>query len=40
MNTGKSRGNESVLVAQVRGTIFPLEFENKSAKKIEEEAIV
>ena len=37
INTGKSQGNESVLVAQLREKLYSLESDQKSAKHILEE---
>ena len=39
INTGKSQGNESVLVAQIREKLSSLESEQKSAEHISEESI-
>ena len=39
MNTGKLKGNESVLVSQLRENISSLEYEQKSSKHIAEEYV-
>ena len=39
INTGKSQGNESVLVAQLIQTFYSLEYENTSAKHIAQDTV-
>ena len=39
INTGKSQGNESVLVAQLREKLHSLESDQKSDKQVAEESI-